>query len=415
MKLEFLALILWSIFPQNRNSKMQEEFRFVFDGKETQEIAIKEPLEFIENNEGQKYLDVITFKDRFILDLLKLNNELRMANFDTNPENRYACPRNLLENFSLRGYLTPNAVSIPPRFCGNMQQTCCLPNDFEDLETLWKQDYSPKIKYYQNYFKFYVKSTLSGHSHYLPIAERIAKNHKKDICVKAASRLLEIEMSDEIVQETLDLMDRFLDFDYKFKRGFVCLLCDYANVGELDFKDQIHGFNRDMCNNLVDHTFDFQYLMNRVVYRYINAVGMLAVCTKTIDNSFNDTVVESHNMDYLQIDNNQESEMCHTAKHNGLNIFVNCLKYCSDYNLWKPENPTYPDLDILARIHENVKNYLFEDQKALVVEAPKKIAIKWVVEPKYDKMDLFNNWEVEFVDKLGVKFGHFTDLHATDL
>jgi hypothetical protein len=392
--------------------KEKEEVRFVFESSETRK-AERVPLEFLEDTTGQSYLDIITFRDRFVLDLLLLNTQLRESKVDTNPENHYLCPRQLLENFGLRGLNTPIIAGTPPRYCPAMKQSCCLPNDIEDLETLWATKLAPKIKYVQYYFKYFVNDLLGHHAEYLEIAAIIAENHKRPFCRSAAHKLMELRFEEHFTPETDRLLNDFLDFDYKLKRGFMCLLCDYANLGDLDFHQQLHGLNRDTCRAMVDHALDFQHFARQHLYRYINTVSAVAHCQRSMVLGANFTNSEPP-LDFLPVENNQDLEVCHYAKQKGYNIFANCLTFCSSYRLWRPEHPTYPPIDRLARIHQLAKDYLYPEADSLVVSAPQDIEFSGIVVSKRDRLDVFSRWEFAFSDSQGARFNHLVDMDSPE-
>lgn len=410
MRLQLLVAVALLVFPARLGDKNKEEVRLVFGGSE-EAPASKDSIEFLEDTAGQGYLDVITYRDRFVLDLLKFSDQIRDSKIDTNPENAYLCPRQLLENFGLRGLTTPVVTPVPPRYCPAMKQSCCLPNDVEDLEAIWRDRYAPKIKYVQHYVKFYLKDILGHFADYVRVAGEVARDHKKQFCRDAANRVLDFKMEEGFARTFLEAADRFFDFDYRLKRGFICLLCDYENLGGLDFDGQMNSFNRDFCGSLVSGTFEFQHTAHRVVYRLVNTVSVLANCQKTM--SANATL-EASAPPFLDVETGQTMEVCDYARQNGFNIFVNCLNYCSNYRIWRPEFPTYPSVNTLAKIHQLAKDYLFADREALVVSPPREAEMGEIVPSKRDRLDLLTSWEVVFTDTAGVRFSHFTDPQTAD-
>lgn len=415
MRVDTLKVIMTSFFITAAFlSKKEKEVYFVFDSKAKNDGSVNVKVEFIEDNEAQNYLDVITFRDRFILDMYKLNIDLRLSNLDTNPKNSYECPKQILENFGLDALKTPVITPIGSKYCKNMRQTCCLQNDIEILEKVWENSYSPKIKYFQYYFKYYINKILHHHERFRLIANEISHNHKNHYCKTNAKLFLEMEIDEDFIEKTKKLLKDFLNFDYKLKRGFMCALCDYENLGGFDFKTNLQAYHHNFCQNIVEHSIDFQHYMNKIIYKYINSVNVLATCKKTIVNAYNDTVVQSNDSVFLEIDNNQFNEICHHAKQNGLNTFLNCLTYCSRYKIWRMEEPTYRKLDVLVKIHENVNNYLLDKKDDIIVDNPKNIAIDWVIEPKREALDIFTTWEIVFSDKFGAKFEHLTDISTED-
>lgn len=389
------------------SAKKKQEVRLVF-GDSKDQGSQRTNVEFIENTDGQTYLDIVTYRDRFVLDLLLLNNELRNSKFDANPDNSYLCPRILLENFDLRGLNTPLLSAIPPKYCPRMKQTCCLPNDIIELEARWSQKLSPEIKYIQHYFKYYVRSLLSHSANFTEAAVNIRDNHKKQFCKQAADSLIKNEITEKFKNDFYDLLDRFLTFDYRLKRGFICLLCDYENLGDFDTELRLYSYNRDFCQRIVNGTLDFQHAAHKTVYRYINTVSVVAQCQKSMLS--NDT----SELNFIPIDNSQDLEVCKFAKDNNYNLFVNCLSYCSNYQLWKPEAPTYASIETLSKIHQLAKDFLFKDSSELTVSPPRATKIANVVDSKRDSLDVFSVWEHVFSDANGIKFEHFSDINIDD-
>lgn len=409
--MDLRTLLFWGIWAALLvRGKDKEEVMFVFESSETLKSQ-KVPLEFLEDTAGQNYLDVVTFRDRFVLDLLLLNAELRSSKVDSNPENAYLCPRQLLENFGLRGLTTPILTPSPPRFCPAMKQSCCLPNDIEDLETLWRAKYSPKLRYIQYYFSYFARDLLSHHEQYLEVAAGIAKNHKRAFCRTSAQKLLDIDFPSLFNERTEGLLRDFIDFDLKLKRGFMCLLCDYANLGDFDFDAQVHALHHDTCLALVDHSVAFQRFAHRHLYRYINTVSALAHCQRSL--VANATSSEPP-LVFLPVHDTQDLEVCHYAKENGFNTFANCLNYCATYRLWRPDFPTYPPLDRLSEIHQLAKDYLFALADSLVISAPQEVDFSEVVPSQRDRLSLFQHWEFVFTDARGARFAHFADLASPD-
>lgn len=405
-----LALGVWAVLLVRGKNK--EEVMFVFESSETLKSE-KVRLEFLEDTAGQTYLDVVTFRDRFVLDLLLLNTELRESKVDTNPENAYLCPRTLLENFGLRGLTTPILTPVPPRFCPAMKQSCCLPNDIEDLETLWRDKFSPKVRYVQYYFGYFARDLLAHHPQYLELAAGLARNHKRAFCRDAAQRLLDLDFASLFNEKTEQLLKDFLDFDLKLKRGFMCLLCDYANLGDFDFDSQVHALHHDTCLALVDHAVAFQRFAHRHLFRYINTVSSLAHCQRSFLHSTNLTSDEPP-LVFLPVDDTQDLEVCHYAKEHGFNTFANCLNFCATYKLWRPEFPSYPPLDRLAQIHTLAHDFLFSLDDSLVVSAPQQVDFAEVVPSQRDRLSLFQRWESVFTDARGARFAHIADLDSPE-
>lgn len=365
-------------------------------------------VEFLEDTRGQTYLDLVTYRDRFVLDLLLLNGELRSSKFDANPENSYLCPRALLENFDLRGLNTPLVAPTPPKHCPRLKQTCCLPNDVMELEARWTEKLSPQIRYVQHYFKFYLRSLLAHSANFTEAAANVRDNHRRPFCRQAAESLINNPLTEDFKEEFTALLDAFLAFDYRLKRGFVCLLCDYENLGDLDFDSRLYGLNRDFCQALVDGALDFQHAAHRTVYRYVNTVSAVAECQRSMRAN------QTAELDFLAIDNSRDLEVCKHAKDHRFNVFANCLTFCAGYKLWSPEAPTYASIETLARIHQLARDHLFKDPKELTVSPPRAAKVAAVAVSKRDSLDIFGAWEHVFTDRSGVRFEHFADVKTED-
>ena len=225
----------------------EPETQMVFTDRSKDFLPPKpDPVLFLENVADQQYLPYIVFNDRFVLDLYSFDQHLKNIDFEQNPEFDYYCPKPMFDSLGLRGYLTPMLRTPDVFFCPKLEQTCCVGNDFEELDLLWREKYRNFLQYHQAYFKYYTMTILEQSQAIRQAAQRVLENAKSETCREIAQKVVETKVSSSVLKKTRRLLDRFLDFDYKLKRGFLCLLCDYKNYRDFDFSTKLIDFNPDL-------------------------------------------------------------------------------------------------------------------------------------------------------------------------
>lgn len=413
----FLTLLMFSIGRVSCDNKGDpDEAQMVFTNRKIEQQNNKVPkIEFIENVTEQKYLDYITFNDRYILDLYNFDLHIKSLDFDHNPEVEYYCSKPMFESLGLKGYLTPMLRTPDIFFCPNLKQSCCVNSDFEDMDTVWRTTYKNNILYHQSYFKYYTIGVLEQHEAIQEVAHEVLRDAKSETCRSIAKNILGTKINSSTINHAKELIEKFLNFDLKLKRGFVCLLCDYENGKDFDIQARLLNLNYEVCEEMVEHTFDFYYHFNNFVYKYINSVNFLGYCYDETDVYQTGKIRKDEDIAYIEVDNNQSNEICARAKEGGYNIFVNCLGFCSKYDLWYTKRPMYRDIELLGKIFENIRNKILKKVLTYVIDTPKIENPVTILSSKYDKFDLFNKWEFVFSGQSGVRFKHFVDMNFEDL
>jgi len=414
----FLTLLMFSFDRVSCDGAADaDEAQMVFvnrknDKKEEKKLP---KIEFVENVVEQQYLDYITFNDRFTLDLYNIDLHMKSLDFEHNPEVEYYCPKPMFESLGLKGYLTPMLRTPDIFFCPSLKQSCCVNSDFEDMDTAWRTTYKNNILYQQSYFKYYTMGVLEKHETIKEVAQEVFRSAKSETCRRIAKNIIDTKLTSSVVNQTRELLEKFLNFDLKLKRGFICLLCDYENAKDFDAQTRLLNLNYEVCEQMVEHTFGFYHHFNNFVYKYINSVNFLGYCYDEIDVYKTGKIHNDEDIAYIEVDNNQSNEICARAKEGGYNIFVNCIGFCSRYDLWYPEQPMYRDIELLGKIFENIRNKILKKVLAYVIDSPKVERFPAILISKYDKFDLFNKWAFVFSGETGVLFNHFVDMEFEDL
>jgi hypothetical protein len=413
----FLTLLILSFgHTKCAGDEDPNEAKMVFTKRSAEKPKIEPPkTDLTENVTDQTYLDYITFNDRYILDLYNFDLHIKSLDFEHNPEVEYYCPKPMFESLGLKGYLTPMLRTPDVFFCPSLKQSCCVNSDFEDMDTIWRTTYKNSILYHQSYFKYYTIGVLEQHEAIREVATQVFNQAKSDTCRNIARNILDTKVDNSVINHAKELIEKFLNFDLKLKRGFVCLFCDYENGKEFDFQTRLLNLNYEVCEEMVEHTFDFYHHFNNFVFKYINSVNFLGYCYDETDVYQTGKIRKDEDIAYIEVDNNQTNEICARAKAGGYNIFVNCLNFCSRYDLWHPKRPMYRDIELLGKIFENIRNKILKKVLIYIIDSPKIDGPINILRSKYDKFDFFNKWTFVFSGNTGVRFNHFVDMNFEDL
>ena len=361
-------------------------------------------VEFIEDVSDQNYLDAITIEDRFYLDILNFDLQLKNTDFEKDPNKAFNCPKEIYQSFKLKGYFVPMEKSPGIGECPNMVNTCCSVTDFNKLRDLWDFKYKKYVEFHQYYFKYYVTVFFEQHDAIQQAAALVLDQSKDDTCTFLADKIMKFPVTEEYIAQIKDAIDKFFEFDMKMKRNFSCFLCDYESYKNWDIENKIVVMNYRMCNHIVENSLDYYVLLNDVIVKYINTANFMTHCVN-FNKSNKMGKLElglRKDFEFLENDNSLYIEQCKLARDRGKNLFSNCLNFCYKYNYWFTERPMYRSIFQLASIYDNVKSKLFHDLIKYDVSEPKGIEnLIPVFNAEDPAFNVFENFDIVYADDQG--------------
>lgn len=361
-------------------------------------------VEFIEDVSDQNYLEAITIQDRYYLDILNFDIQLKTTDFEKDPNKAFNCPKEIYQTFGLRGYFVPMEKSPEIGECPNMVNTCCTVGDFNKLRDLWDFKYQKYIEFHQYYFKFYITIFFEKADAIQRAAALVEARSKDPTCTSLAKKILDFNVTQEYLAQIKETIDRFFEFDMKIKKNFTCFLCDYESYKNWDIDNKIVVMNFRMCNEIVNNTLEYYELLNETIVKYINTVNFMTHCVN-FDKSDKMGMLNlglQNDFEFLKNDNSLYVEQCKLAKDRGKNLFSNCLNYCYKYNYWFTNQPMYRSIFQLANIFQHVKNKLFYKELEYDISEPKGIEnLIPVFNANDPNLNVFENFDIVYADDQG--------------
>lgn len=369
----------------------------------------KTTVEFLEDTRGQLYLDALSMRDRYYLDLFMLHKTLRSSNFKIESEAQKYCPINMYHNFGLKGFTNPlmRTKDIPD--CASMRLNCCTSNDYA-LLSVFNQRYLQYVAINHDYHAFYIKEILRFHEDYASSALLILGSAQHRSCKLAATSIIETKVTTQTIERVDNYLKKARYFDESLKKGAKCLLCDFDNTKHISGDQKVLLFDKSVCSRIVTGTFDYHMFFRKFVWKYINTVNVLAHCANkdpktpgVFDGKLK--MKEKENIDFLDVEFSLYDDMCSKAVKEGKedSIFQNCMNYCHKYDLWK-FGGVFQDPMKLGRMFTNIKNKLMRGQVREVQEIPEPLQDFWFPFTKA-KYDIFTKFNVIYsLD--GVQAGH---------
>lgn len=367
----------------------------------------KVEVEFLEVTKGQLYLPYISFKDRFVLDLYSFDRQMATSDLQKDPLNETDCPQKIFTNYNLKSLYSP--IPKPPNIleCPSMKQTCCTTEAFNQLASIWRVRYSKYIEMVQSYYRYYVIAMMRFHPKVREMAEEMKDIAKDKRCYNAAEYLSSLTIAKEEIDRVNEMMKRTFEFDRYLKKGFVCLLCDYDNLRFVDPVSRTVGLNKNVCESIAKNTIDFYSHANKFIYRYLNTISLFLSCIPPEGYPELYGVVylpEDSKVEFLRVDNSESTANCRVAVEKGLNVFVNCLHYCSTYDLWYLRDPLYRSIEQLGRLVELVKRKITRDVSQYRIDKPQSVKnFLPILSSKSQKWDLFRGFNFIFATESGAK------------
>ena len=370
----------------------------------------KRTVEFLESIKGQGYLDYVSFKDRFILDLYALDKTLKTSDIVGGPKNGPGCPKQIYDSLGIASPHDPAPKDPTTSECNKMQTSCCNSQTFASLSSVWKRRYSKYVELVQSYFRHFLTSLLEIHPRVQPFAATMIERSGDARCRRASEFLANHVMTEVRIEEIRVALARALAFDRRLKQGFACFLCDVEFVRHFDVGAKTFAFNRNVCEAMAIETFDFYTLANEYVFKYINTLSLFLTCLpeKNRPERYGRVSIESGApLEFLEIDDSGHTSSCRTAIDKNLNVFVNCLHYCSTYDLWHLRGPLYRSIEQLARITELAKKRIGPDLEGYTIGIPPSPdSLLPFLPSKTPHWDLFNTWRPIFAGDDGGSVQH---------
>jgi hypothetical protein len=377
--------------------------------KEAEQVSLREEKEapFVEHIEDQEpYLEFVNEEDLFYLDLYNLDRTLKTSDFSNNPSNETTCPNRIMKSFKLKSFFMP--VIKPPIIteCPTMKETCCSVTDIERLKNLWETKFSVYLDFNYQYFDYYIKEIFNRHQEIGATARLVLDSYQHEICKKVSKTILETEITPEILSKINTTLNKLKTFDRNQKENFICLLCDYNSIRFWDLNQRFIPLHYDVCESIVENTFDEIYYLNNFIYKYINTANFLSYCVNNENLSkFGDLNLENDGFfSFLEIENSLSIEACKIAKETSSNVMANCFHFCSSYNYWRFEKPAFRSIVKLSKIFNNLNDKIFKKDLDYKIREPKSVSnMLPIFEPEYDDANIFELFDYIYTEEEGVK------------
>lgn len=189
-----------------------------------------ERLEFIEDVSKDFYLMYINWEDRYYLDLFMFDKQLKSMALEEDGDLEYNCPKMLFNSMNLTGFFDP--ILKPPIIdeCPNLELSCCTVDDFQELENVWEEQIKPSTETNHFYLDYYVRTILEHREIYQYTAHRLLEVSSDQLCINISNAFLNLKMTDEDAQYTINLLEKAKNFDIKVKQSLPCLVCNHQNI-----------------------------------------------------------------------------------------------------------------------------------------------------------------------------------------
>ncbi len=241
-----------------------------------------------------------------------------------------------------------------------MKFNCCTVTDYAVLEEYNNHLHlSAEMNHF--YSKYYITEIFKHHEEYVEISKVILSNEVDQICSQAAQSIISATVDKSVIHRVSELLEEMNEFDINFKQGFRCILCDFDSIDYFKKELGILEFNVDVCEKIVNRTFDYYMFFHNFVWRYINGVNFLAHCASNPNQLGRFKIENEERFEFIEIDNSFYTLACKRArKIVDDDIMVNCLNYCQKYNFFNYQAPLYVDNSKMNKIFRNIESNLFE-------------------------------------------------------
>ena len=269
------------------------------------------------------------------------------------------CRLDFLEAYGLDGEQTPRVQRM--LLCPSVQFSCCSIFDELKFHKKWYSYHEPKVrmshdkavaiykdliepvKFFKNFDWTNRESLVSG--------EKLGK--VKDLIFK----LQKIQLDEQLRPLLIDL-PKLLDFELKIKKGFVCILCNYANHEYLLAEQSKLMVQKDICKRLVNMYGPF--LQKRV--KLLNKFLMVAY---KVMRYFNTPFYQPKHVGTLLhvLKHKKYVEKCFPKE--GVNYdFDNCKELCNKYSVSSLSPAFYGEFSFYMRFMNRFDKFkLFLENK----------------------------------------------------
>ncbi len=213
-------------------------------------------ISFLEDRTDQGYLDYLEDKEVNYLDLFNLMNSLKNNDFSGDPEDNTKCPKKLLTSFGLSPYQFPFLRLHQDIKCPSMNETCCSQADMTKLDQIWEERFSVYLELNHDYFRYYLIQILSSFEQIKNKAFIVKDLSRHRMCTMVSNKLINSTLNHSTVEDLKQALKHLNDFDVNQKDNFACFLCDFNSVKNWDVQYKIIPLSYDICETIVENTFD---------------------------------------------------------------------------------------------------------------------------------------------------------------
>ena len=279
------------------------------------------------------------------------------------------CRRDLIESYSLNGYMSPRPMSM--YVCPTLKMSCCSQYDQFTMFTAWKDKIKPKLlKYYDGIRKKYVDlkemlgvmfqidipKLLSG----LPISE-----DKKEIILAKLTIISAVDYV-KMFNDMLILYHQNFQYMMKLRASFFCVICDYDMQSIINIPNKLFRMNEGTCADIAQNTIEHSFFLNIKVASFLTDLGEI------LNNfSITDTSRPPKISFFSNIKRNVRS--CAKAVAKG-NNFRPCKHYCRyfKFNANSPVMEGYQIFfnEVMNSLSVFIKNYGSTINKRVLEDLP---------------------------------------------
>lgn len=159
-----------------------------------------------------------------------------------------------------------------------MKNTCCYKSSMEKLAELWEEKYKVYLEYNYEYIRYYLIEILSKHRIIQRMAKKVYQSEKNHVCRNVSKKIMETKFTSEDLQKLKKTIGKLKRFDMNQKRNFLCFLCDFESLKNIHLQDKLVVLNYEVCEELVQQTYEEYYFLNEFVYKYLNTANFLSYC-----------------------------------------------------------------------------------------------------------------------------------------
>ena len=261
----------------------------------------------------------------------------------------YKCNKNILIAYGLTGEDEPKMLTN--KFCPNIHQNCCTPEDNIKSYDSWKNLYKPALETYYNTYLIALRYIL-GFLNQVTILANEFEFSTIDKCKKAAESHLAMNISDNYAKTIYEEFVNSIHKVSEIRKRFSCIMCDAENQTSLtDYwssenrnENKIY-LGKNFCSNIVRDTISSSF--HRIIYfhHYMDNLSALIDCKKgglgeNLHTGLDEETISTVKSCKYYMDND---------------LFFNCERYCENFHLTKPSKIIEGDIESLKKVFFLIK------------------------------------------------------------